>query len=149
LDYSKKIQSVINEAQTKLIAIPTAFVLAISNMDFSDILNNKNIGIICSLFVFSWLIELFIKNQQSALTFINQNINLYKGSFKTTNKIVQESFEVVDKEWKKQNQRVAIIRYITWGIPILLLIISIIFLLIQKPIIIDTIAQWYNHTYQK
>ncbi|MDR0437200.1 MAG: hypothetical protein LBH22_02725 [Bacteroidales bacterium] len=141
LEYSKKIQSVINDAQTKLIAIPTAFVLAVANIDFENILDNKNIGIVLSLFVFVVLIDLFIRNQKSALTFISQNIDRYKKSFKTTNKVVQESFETVDKEWKKQNRRVAIIRCITWSVPIILLIVLIIFLLTQKPINIDTTAQ--------
>ena len=64
LDYSKKIQSVINDAQTKLIAIPTAFLLATASMDFAKIVSGKNIGIIVGLFIFAWLIELFIKAGQ-------------------------------------------------------------------------------------
>jgi len=149
LEYLKSIQSVINEAQTKLIAIPTAFVLAISNMNFLDIWNSKNIGIICSLFIFSSLIELFIKNQKSTLVFINHNIKLYKNSFKTTNEIIQESFEIVDKEWEKQNARITIIRCITWGIPISLLLVLCFFYLIQKQTNIDTIIYWVNQIWQK
>jgi hypothetical protein len=132
LDYSKKIQSVINDAQTKLIAIPTAFLLATASLDFAQILSGKNIGIIIGLFVFSWLIELFIKNQKSALTFIKQNIDVYKQTFKLMNELVKESFEIVDIEWKKQIQRIAIIKWIVWGVPVTILIVSIIFLLIQN-----------------
>jgi len=152
LEYSRKIQSVINDAQTKLIAIPTALVLAVSNMDFSYIFTSKNVGIISSMFIFSLLIDLFIKNQKSALTFIKQNIDHYKESFEAINKVLQESFKTVDSEWKKQNTRITIIRIIRWGIPILLLIVSTMVFFKQKPtkpIIIDTIIQWAIQICQK
>jgi hypothetical protein len=126
LEYAKKIQSVINDAQTKLIAIPTAFVLATANMDFSTILSSKNIGILCSLFVFAWLIELFIRNQKSALKFIESNIQSYKSTFTNQNDLVAKSFSIVDAEKKKQKRRLTVIQCITWGTPILLLILSII-----------------------
>jgi hypothetical protein len=132
LDYSKKIQSVINDAQTKLIAIPTAFLLATASMDFADILSGKNIGIIVGLFIFAWLIELFIRNQKSALVFIKQNIDVYKQTFKSMNEIIKESFEIVDTEWEKQTRRITIIRWIVWVVPIIILIVSIIFLYLQK-----------------
>jgi hypothetical protein len=148
LDYSKKIQSVINDAQTKLIAIPTAFLLATASMDFTKIVSGKSIGIIVGLFIFAWLIELFIKNQASALVFIKQNIDVYKKTFKSMNDIVKESFEIVDTEWEKQIERITIIRWIVWIVPIAILIVSIIFLFTQKPII-NTIAEWYNQIRQK
>ena len=58
LDYSKKIQSVINDAQSKLIAIPAAFVLAAANIEFDNILSIKNIAILISLYIFALLIGL-------------------------------------------------------------------------------------------
>lgn len=149
LEYSKKIQSVINEAQTKLIAIPTAFTIATASIDFEKIVSAKNIGIIISLFIFAILIELFIRNQKSALRFIQQNIDVYKNTFKSMNEIVKNSFEIADKEWKKQNNRICVIRWITWVVPFIIFIISTIFIFIQNPIIINTISQWYNQITQK
>lgn len=149
LEYSKKIQSVINDSQTKLIAIPTAFVLVTASMNFDQILSSKNIGIIISLFVFAWLLELFIRNQKSALAFIKQNIDIYKQTFKQMNDTVENAFKIVDVEWKKQNKRILIIKWIIWSVPIIILIISTVFLFIQKPIIIDTITEWYNRICQK
>jgi len=150
LEHSKKIQSVINEAQTKLIAIPTALVLAVANIDFSNIMDSKNIGIITSLFMFAFLIELFIRNQKSALAFIKHNIEVDRNTlFDETNEVVQKSFKIVDEEWENQNARINIIRLITWITPILLLVASIIFLLIQKPIIIDTIINCWSQVCQK
>ncbi len=127
LEYVRKIQSLINDAQTKLIAIPTAFVLAIANIDFDKIISNKNIGIICSLFIFSWLLDLFIKNQKSALGFIVHNISQYKNSFSThQNEVVSGSFVIVDDEITKQKTRLCTVHWITWSVPVVLLIILIL-----------------------
>jgi hypothetical protein len=148
LEYSKKIQSVINEAQTKLITIPTAAVLAVINMKFSDIFYIGNIGIISSLFIFAVLIELFIKNQKSTLVFIKHNIDIYKESFKKVDeKILKESFEIVDKELKKQKTGIVVIRIVTWIIPISLLVALIISYLSQNPTIWE--IQWENWICQK
>jgi hypothetical protein len=145
LEYSKKIQSVINDAQSKLVVIPAAFVLGVSSMDFPKILNTKNIIIICSLFIFALLIELFVRNQKSALKFIQKNIDDYKQTYKSMKaNIIRESFCLVDNEWKNQDRRVSIIRWITWGIPVTVTIIFTICLLIQKPIIINTIIKLYK-----
>lgn len=123
LDYSKKIQAVINDAQTKLIAIPTAFVLAVASINFDKIIDSKNIGIVFSLFIFSWLIDLFIKNQKSALNFIQSNVSQYKGTFNSQQRIVSESFTIVDSEVYKQKKRLNIVHWITWGLPVVLTII--------------------------
>ncbi|MDH6534576.1 hypothetical protein D0T51_05530 [Parabacteroides sp. 52] len=149
LDYSKKIQAVINESQTKLIAIPTAFVLAVASMDFNVIYTGKNIGLICALFVFSTLIEMFIRNQKSALTFIENSITTYKNSFISNSLIIQNAFSIVDIELSKQKTRLLIIRGITWGLPIALTIIAVTLFICQNPEIIQNIKQWFSQTFQK
>lgn len=149
LDYSKKIQSVINESQTKLIAIPTAFVLAVASMDFSKIDTGKNIGLIFSLFIFSVLIDIFLRNQKSTLGFITNNIETYKNSFRSSNQILQDAFSIVDIELKMQKTRLLIIRYITWGLPIVLSITAMVLYLHQNPEIILNIKQWFSQTFQK
>lgn len=126
LDYSKKIQSVINDAQTKLIAIPAAFLFAAATMDFDKVLSYTNIGVIVCSFIFAIFIDLFIKNQKSALKFITHNIEQYKNSFSNQNKLVADSFSIVDTEIKKQKKRLNIVHCITWGLPITLFIITLI-----------------------
>ena len=81
LEFAQKIQTVINDSQTKLIAIPTVFDLVIATFDFDKILSSKNVGAIISLFIFSILLQLFLDNQRSALKFIKQNIDSYKDTF--------------------------------------------------------------------
>lgn len=105
LDYSKKIQSVINDAQSKLIAIPAAFVLAAANIEFDNILSIKNIAILISLYIFALLIGIFLNNQSSVLNMIDINIQSYKGSFGGNGNVVKDAFILVDKELIKQKKQ--------------------------------------------
>lgn len=139
LDFSKKIQTVINESQTKLIAIPAAFVLAAANIDFDNISSIKNMTIITSLYIFALLIDIFISNQSSILRLIDRNILSYKETFSGNSSIVKEAFILVDKELKKQKKRLFITRFINWGIPILLTLLCLVVFLTNISIIISSI----------
>lgn len=122
LEYTQKIQSVINESQTKLIAIPTAFVLAFAAFDFVKLSEMKNIAVILSLFVFAILIQIFLNNQKSTLNFINENIDSYKATFEKNNiESISSKFSLVGKELKKQRIRLILMELINWGIPVMLL----------------------------
>lgn len=122
LEFAQKIQSVINESQTKLIAIPTVFVLAFVSFDYSDLLSNKNVFTIISLFIFAILIQLFLNNQFSTLRFINENITSYKETFKRNDiDRISSKFSLVDKEREKQKKRLVLIEAILWLIPVSLL----------------------------
>jgi hypothetical protein len=119
LEFAQKIQTIINDSQTKLIAIPTAFVLVIATFDFEKILSSKNVGTIVGLFVFSTLIQLFLNNQLSALKFIKQNIDAYKSTFKNDEiNQTSNSFVLVEVEFNKQNSRLKVIEVILWSIPV-------------------------------
>ena len=128
IEFTQKIQSVINEAQSRLIAIPSAFVLAALAMDFEKSQSPKNYVTIISLFVFALLIQLFINNQYTILKFINENIDEFKQLFSNgkNNKLLLERFLIVEKAQKKQKCRFIIINVILWFIPIVLLILFII-----------------------
>lgn len=137
IDYNQKIQSVINEAQTKLIAIPSAFVLTAVAMDFEKyrlILSSKNIITIISLYIFSFLIQLFLSNQKCILNNIENDIKEFKDSVKGTNSIM-DKFDEVDNSLKEQKKRLKMIQFILWLIPIaysLYLFIPIIFQIANK-----------------
>lgn len=132
LEFTQKIQNVINDSQTKLIAIPTAFVLAFVNLDFTNWISTKNIGMIISLFLFSILIQIFLDNQISTLGFIKENISAYKETFKD-NEIgkISNRFKLVDLEYKKQQTRFLIVEIILWAVPIVLFLIWFINLLMS------------------
>lgn len=118
VEFAQKIQGVINDSQSKLIAIPTALVLVVASFDFSKIISGKNIASVISLFIFSFLIQIFLNNQRSALKFIKQNINSYKETFKGKNSDqIVKCFSLVDLEFIKQDTRLRIVEVILWSIP--------------------------------
>lgn len=118
LEYTQKIQSVINDSQTKLIAIPTAFVLVFAAFDFTDLFAIKNIATMLSLVIFSLLIQLFLNNQKSTLNFIKDNIDSYKETFNGNNiENISHKFSLVEIEFKKQRNRLSIVEVILWAIP--------------------------------
>lgn len=123
IEYTSKIQTVINEAQTKLIAIPSAFVLAALALDFDKYilpLNAKNIATSLSLFIFAILIQLFLANQKSILRIIESDVNDYKNEFDKNNiELLSERFKCVSGSLKKQKNRIKTITWILWGIPVL------------------------------
>lgn len=139
LDYSKKIQSVINDAQSKLIAIPAAFVLAAANIEFDNILSIKNIAILISLYIFALLIGIFLNNQSSVLNMIDINIQSYKGTFGGNGNVVKDAFILVDKELIKQKNRLFITQFINWGIPALLTLLYIVIFIANISIITSDI----------
>lgn len=130
LEYTKKVQTVINEAQSRLIAIPSAFVLAALTMNYNDYklsLDAKNIVTTISLFIFAVLIQLFISNQKSILDIIGADINDFKREFGNTNiELLSEKFKCVSSSLDKQNKRLGAISSILWIIPGLTLLYLII-----------------------
>ena len=128
IEFTQKIQSVINEAQSRLIAIPSAFVLAALAMDFEKSQSVKNYVTIISLYVFALLIQLFINNQYTILKLVNKNVSEFKQSFNNdkNNELLLNRFLIVEKARKKQKLRFIIINIILWLIPIALSIFFII-----------------------
>lgn len=140
LEYTQKIQSVINESQTKLIAIPTAFVLAFAAFDFVNLSEMKNIAVMLSLFVFATLIQIFLNNQKSTLNFIRDNIDSYKETFKKNDiDNISSKFSLVGKELKKQGTRLKIMEFINWGIPVMLVCLWLFMLKYQALLLIVSV----------
>ena len=130
IEYTSKIQTVINEAQTKLIAIPSAFVLAALAMDIENnrlLLNTKNIVTVLSLFIFAILIQLFLSNQKSILKMIKADVDDFKKDFDSTNiDLLSEKFKYVNKALETQQNRLCAISWILWMIPSLCCLFLII-----------------------
>jgi len=119
IEYNQKLQAIINDSQTKLIAIPTAFVFVLSSLDYDKIDTAKNIIAVGGLFIFSMVLQLFVNNQKSAIKFIEENINHYKSTFKNQARTeVEKTFNNVNSEKNKQFDRLIFIEVILWFIPI-------------------------------
>jgi len=133
LEFSQKIQSVINDSQNKLVTIPTAFVLVFVTFNFNDAADIKNISSIISLFIFAILIQIFLNNQFSSLAFIEENLATYRATFSQNNmQKFSQKFNLVSQELSKQKNRLKVVTWILWIIPFTLSIFWLI-LLIAKP----------------
>ncbi|HFK5546009.1 TPA: hypothetical protein ACG0AR_002889 [Elizabethkingia anophelis] len=120
LEFSQKLQSVINDAQTKLIAIPTAFILVLSAFNYNNINDYKNYISVIGLFIFSFLIQMFLNNQKSTLNFIEKNIESYIESFSNNTTIkISEIFTSVEIELTKQKKRLFWTKIILWLLPLM------------------------------
>ncbi len=127
LEYSQKAQAIINDAQTKLIAIPVATVFAVSSLDTLMLLSVKNIAVLVSLLVFAFLLHIFIRNQQSGLKFITQNVSDYENGLRETNTLILHSeFRELNSGLKKQKGRLCLINCINWAIPSVIIFVWLI-----------------------
>lgn len=134
IDFMQKIQSIINESQTKLIAIPSAFVLASISMEYDKFwlsISIKNVVTIISLFIFAILLQLFLSNQKNILEVIEQDVCDFKKSFQNI-QLGTTKFKYVDDSVKKQKRRFKTISWILWGIPVLFLLYLIVSFFILK-----------------
>jgi len=118
LEFTQKIQAVINDSQTKLVTIPTAFVLVFAAFDYNDLNSVKNFVSIISLFIFAVLIQIFLNNQYSSLNFTAANVDSYKETFSQNNiEKFTEKFSLVDDELRKQRIRLLWITWLLWSVP--------------------------------
>lgn len=78
LDLGDKIQGVINDAQTKLIAVPAAFVLLVASFDFEGRKLALNVGLVATSFIFAVLIQILLANQFASLDFIKDKIDRFE-----------------------------------------------------------------------
>lgn len=122
IEYSKKIQSVINDAQGKLVAIPAAFLLIIGQFDLSGEKLQMNVALVLSSFVFSVLLEVLLRNQFSALSFVKEDIDRFKISVddkkvSVLGPIFTVTFEKIFKLHKRQKCYLNIIRCLVWLTP--------------------------------
>lgn len=126
LDFYQKIQGVVNDSQTKLIAIPAAIVLASTSLEYGKANSIKNYLILIQVIMFCVFIQIFINNQKSALKFIEKNITQYKQSFSDNKQILENSFIEVDKEKNKQKYRLSTLQILLWSSPILIFILLLV-----------------------
>lgn len=133
IEYSKKIQAVINDAQSKLVAIPAAFLLIIGQFDLTGEKIYFNLALILSAFVFSILLEVLLRNQFSALDFVKDDIDRFKDSVDGKKVAIlgddfTEIFTKINRLHRKQKSYLNIIRCLVWLTPIFaigLLILSL------------------------
>lgn len=142
LEFSQKTQAIINDAQTKLIAIPVATIFAVSALDMSTLISIKNIAAIVSLLVFAILLDLFIGNQRTGLKFITNNVNNYKDELGAANiRMLHSEFKTLESDLRKQKNRLFVINCINWIIPGAIILIWLTLVLVKFATPLHTIVR--------
>lgn len=137
LEYSDKLQTVVVNAQGRLIAIPAAFVLSVASIDRTAVWSIMNIAVVIGVIIFIILIDIFIKNQKDALYTIDKSINEYKSNFQTgregvsINKEITDRFQSLNEQLRTQKSRLNLIRIIIYCVPLPILFFIINFEYIQ------------------
>lgn len=119
IEQNKRIQGVINDAKSKLVAIPIAFLLIMGQFDLTGEKMYFNLSLVLGSFVFSFLLEIFLKNQYSALDFIKDDVGRFKKSVEEEKvEILRDDFTAafskITKSYEKQKCYLDIIRTIVW-----------------------------------
>lgn len=117
LEYNQKLQGVINDAQNKLVTIPSAFVLVLIGMDYKNNEDYKNLIITASTFIFTIFIQIFIANQHTSIKFIKGNIKTYTDSFENNDTVFSKKFIELNEEYNKQKRRIDLLQFLTWLVP--------------------------------
>jgi len=134
LDYTKRIYATVNDIQSKLIALPAAFLLIFSQFDFSGAAAGKNLLILIASVIFSALLEILLQNQFGVLEYIKTEINHFTNQLRNKDTIVDlteilKSFGDLDDNMDKQKIYLWIFRGAVWLVP---LITSVLFFTYQK-----------------
>ena len=132
LEYTKKIYNTVNDIQTKLIAVPAAFLLIFAQFDFTGVQFFKNILILLSAVLFAILIDILLRNQFGILRYIRTEIehlktNLSNKETKVDLSAFITSFANLEPLITKQRNYLWFFRAITWLVPAVTLIMLLVF----------------------
>src|SRR4051794_20049988 len=123
LEYTKKIYATVNDIQSKMIAVPAAFLLVLAQFDITDIWSLKNIIITVGAFLFSILLEVLLRNQFGVLHYVEGEILQFQSELsKSTTSIdlseFTNSFTNLQSIANKQRVYLWIFRIIVWTVPL-------------------------------
>jgi len=113
-------------------------LLVYTNVDTTNIIQDKNLFILLASFMFALLMHFFIINQLKALSIIMTNKKNYLQLFETRkdasklSETIRNSTKEINKELKRQRRTLIIINILNWIIPIGLLAYMYIYYLILQ-----------------
>ena len=130
LEYVKKIAGAVSEIQTKIIAVPAAYLLIMAAVDFKSGFTFKNILSIIAGFMFALILELLIRSQSAVLRYTKQEIGNTTSAIKekANANFLQEfvdSLENLMKSISHQHIYLLLFRLIVWSVPVILVICTL------------------------
>ena len=118
------------EIQTKIIAVPAAYLLIMAAVDFKSGFTFKNILSIIAGFMFALILELLIRSQSAVLRYTKQEIGNTTSAIKekANANFLQEfvdSLENLMKSISHQHIYLLLFRLIVWSVPVILVICTL------------------------
>lgn len=128
LEYTKKIYTTVNDIQSKMIAVPAAFLLVLTQFDLSNTFSIKNIIITAGAFLFSVLLEVLLSNQFGVLHYIEREVLQFKSELRNSSTSLDlsefvKSFAQLQSVASKQRLYLWIFRVIVWMVPLAALVL--------------------------
>lgn len=128
LDYTKKIYATVNDIQSKMIAVPAAFLLVLAQFDMTNPWSFKNIIITIGAFLFSILLEVLLRNQFGVLHYVEKEISQFEFELTTSTTSINlseftASFVQLQRIARKQRIYLWIFRVIVWLVPLTAIIL--------------------------
>ena len=128
LEYTKKIYATVNDIQSKMIAVPAAFLLVLAQFDITDTWSLKNIIITIGAFLFSILLEVLLRNQFGVLHYVEREILQFQSELSNSVTSIDlseftKSFANLQSIANKQRVYLWIFRIIVWSVPLTAIIL--------------------------
>lgn len=122
LEYTKKIYATVNDIQSKMIAVPAAFLLVLAQFDTADTWNLKNFIITAGAFLFSILLEVLLRNQFGVLHYVEREVLQFQSELSNSATSIDlseftKSFANLQSIADKQRIYLWIFRIIVWLVP--------------------------------
>ncbi len=124
-DFTSKLEKIISDAQTKVVTIPAAFVVAIPDIDFkSQDITFENLGVIVVLFIFALIMQLFLWSLSKALDSMWNSIGEYQEKLSHIEG-VREKFKKLKSQYESQHIIICLLTIILWLVPFILLVMFV------------------------
>jgi len=131
LEYTKKIYATVNDIQSRMIAVPAAFLLVLAQFDITDPWSFKNIIITVGALLFSILLEVLLRNQFGVLHYVEREVLQFKSELSNSSTSIDlseftKSFAHLQSIANKQRVYLWIFRIIVWLVPLTAIILFFI-----------------------
>lgn len=123
LEYTKKIYATVNDIQSRLIAVPAAYLLVLAQFDYANAASAKNALIALGALLFSVLLDVLLRNQFGVLKYIETEILHFRTELTNADTSIDlsqviDSFADLQHTANKQRLYLRIFRVVVWLVPL-------------------------------
>ncbi len=118
--FVKELHGVVTDAQSKLVAIPLAFLVVAASLNPEDGVSLPNVVLLLGAVLFSFLLDVLVRNQKDALEAIKADVDLLRDRYTSRADsplaILNRGFSNLDNQYAKQKTRLKILQGVVWSV---------------------------------